>query len=224
MQIRISKSSKSLLLLYSISLLLICIRVYLDRSFDWFYFLLKNLILGTLPLLFIVLARNIYHSKTIKFLKVTLVPFLCLLWLLFLPNSPYVITDLIHLDHLPNRLLWYDATTIFVNALTSLGMGFYATYIFQKLSNQIFTNTISWVLIVLTQVLSAFGVYLGRFLRFNSWDFFFSPQSLLKALKTVSEDKLAFQSTFIFSLVLLALYLSFYYMLQPEHPKAFTKR
>ncbi len=224
MNLSISKSSKSLLLIYSISLLLICIRVYLDRSFDWFYFLLKNLILGTLPLLFIVFARNIYQSKTIKFFKVTLVPFFCLLWLLFLPNSPYMITDLIHLDHLPNRFLWYDATTIFVNALTSLGMGFYATYIFQKLSNQIFSKPISWALIVITQVLSAFGVYLGRFLRFNSWDFFFSPGSLLKAVDHVLKDKLAFQTTFIFSIVLLALYLSFYYMLQPEQPKAFSKR
>ncbi len=224
MNLSISKSSKSLLLLYSISLLLICIRVYLDRSMDWFYFLLKNLLLGTLPLVFVVLARNIYHSKTIKFLKIVAVFFFSLLWLLFLPNSPYMITDLIHLDHTPNKFLWFDATTIFVNALTSLGMGFYATYIFQKLSNQIFSKPVSWVLIVITQVLSAFGVYLGRFLRFNSWDFFFSPGSLVNAVDRVLKDKLAFQTTFIFSLVLLALYLSFYYMLQPEQPKAFGKR
>jgi uncharacterized membrane protein len=224
MNLSISKSSKSLLLLYSISLLLICVRVYFDNSLTWFYFLLKNLILGTLPLIFIVVARNIYESKTIKFLKVLSVTSFIVLWLLFLPNSPYMITDLIHLDHLPNNLLWYDATTIFVNALTALGMGFYSTYIFQKLSNNLLSKNTTWVLVILSQILSAFGVYLGRFLRFNSWDLFFSPKSLVQAINYVSNDKLAFKMTLVFSLVLIALYLSFYYMLQPEKQAAFGKR
>jgi uncharacterized membrane protein len=224
MNLIISKSSKSLLLLYSISLLLICVRVYFDNSLTWFYFLLKNLLLGTLPLVFIVLARNIYYSKNIKFLRILSVTGFTILWLLFLPNAPYMITDLIHLDHLPDYLLWYDATTIFVNALTALGMGFYSTYIFQKISNDFLSKNVTWGLVILSQILSAFGVYLGRFLRFNSWDLFFSPKSLLQAFKHVSNDRLAFKMTLVFSLVLIALYLSFYYMMQPEKQTAFGKR
>jgi uncharacterized membrane protein len=216
LKLNISKNSKSLILLYAISVLLLCVRVYFDNSLTWFYFLLKNLLLGTLPLIFIVFARKSYFSGISNFLKFIFTFGFVILWLLFLPNSPYLITDLIHLDHLPNYLLWYDATTIFVNALTALGMGFYATYIFQNISNHIFSKKITWFLVISSQILSGFGVYLGRFLRFNSWDLFFSPKSLLKAIDYVVHDKLAYKSTLVFSLVLVFLYLAFYYMIEPE--------
>jgi uncharacterized membrane protein len=212
MNLSLSKPTKSILILCVLCLILIGIRIYFDTDLKWL-FLVWNLFLAFTPLIFILLARKIYRSSYIFKFKKMAVLSLMMTWLLFFPNSPYIITDLIHLSHLPKNLIWFDATGIFVTALTALVMGFYSMSIFQQLAKSIFNTLISWVLIFSSLILSGFGIYLGRFLRLNSWDLFSNPVGLMDTILQIVGNKLAFQTTSVFSIVLIGLYLSYYNML-----------
>jgi uncharacterized membrane protein len=103
-------------------------------------------------------------------------------WLLFFPNTLYIITDLIHLDAKTNVPVWYDAVLLFTAAGTGLLMAFASlykveTFLLQKLSASA-TNKI----ILTCLFLGSFGVYLGRFLRWNSWDIIADPINLVKEI------------------------------------------
>ncbi len=142
-----------------------------------FTFLLWNLFLAWLPFLFAETAV-FYHRR--RFLLAGMGS----LWLLFLPNAPYLVTDLIHLRPTPNAPLWYDAIMLFSFALTGLFLGFLSLYRMQMLVTRRWGVRIGWLFAAATLMLSSFGVYIGRFLRWNSWDVFTNPHLLLTDIAT----------------------------------------
>ncbi len=143
-------------------------RVFYTGKFT-FTFLLWNLFLAWLPFLF---AWVVYwRPKTAVFLAP--------LWLLFLPNAPYIVTDLIHLRWHSGVPVWYDALMIFTFALTGLLLGLVSLYLMQSLVARRLGEWISWLFVLFVLGLSAYGVYIGRFLRWNSWDVFTQPHTLL---------------------------------------------
>jgi uncharacterized membrane protein len=100
-------------------------------------------------------------------------------WLLFFPNAPYLITDLIHLKTRNDFPIWYDAIMLFSFAYTGLITGLYSLLILFDYLRNVLSKSVSVVVIFLLTFLSAYGVYMGRFLRWNSWDIVFSPQEIL---------------------------------------------
>ncbi len=106
-------------------------------------------------------------------------PFLLLAWLLFLPNAPYLVTDLIHLAPRQNIPVWYDAVFLFSYGWNGLLLGFVALRLVQQIVAKRFGPLIGWILVMGATAASAFGVYLGRFLRWNSWDVVAEPTNLL---------------------------------------------
>jgi uncharacterized membrane protein len=141
-------------------------------------FLIWNLFLAFLPLLF---AWLLYQFAA-KMNKVVII--LCsLVWLLFYPNAPYMISDLIHVQQL-DPLVLYDAMIIFSFAILALFFGFYSLKIihvlYQQIAGRKTAHTVVWVSIIL----SSAGIYLGRILRLNSWDLFTHP---LQVLATIFE-------------------------------------
>lgn len=132
-------------------------------------FLLWNLFLAWLPFLF---AWAAYRKP---FISVVYGP----LWLLFFPNAPYLVTDLIHLRQFDTVPIWYDAIMLFTFALTGLMLGFLSLYMMQSLVARRFGSLWSWLFVVAAVGMSGYGVYVGRFLRWNSWDVFRQPGSLL---------------------------------------------
>lgn len=101
-------------------------------------------------------------------------------WLLFLPNSPYLMSDLIHLDPRDNVPLWYDAIMLFSYAWNGLILGFISLWIVQQLATRWFGRLAGWVLVALTLTATGFGIYLGRFQRWNSWDVLVDPLGMVK--------------------------------------------
>lgn len=137
-----------------------------------FLFLNWNLFLAWIPLLLssFILAFNI-KSKTSLILIV-------IVWILFFPNSPYILTDLFHLRARNEIPIWYDLIVILSYAWTGLICGFISFHDIEKrLSDYMNRNIISG-LVVLFLFMSSFGVYLGRFLRWNSWDVLNNPFGL----------------------------------------------
>lgn len=101
------------------------------------------------------------------------------LWLVFLPNAPYVITDLIHLQPRPPVPLWYDLAVIASCAGTSLLAGYKSLANVQSVVAHRFNALAGWLVAIAALALSGFGIYLGRFLRWNSWDVVAEPHMLL---------------------------------------------
>ena len=100
-------------------------------------------------------------------------------WLLFLPNAPYILTDFIHLGRVGGVPLWFDAALIGTFAATGLALGLTSLLIVHHVVEARGGRVLGWTVAVSSLVLSAIGVYLGRFPRFNSWDVITDPLSLV---------------------------------------------
>jgi uncharacterized membrane protein len=134
-----------------------------------FRFLVWNLALAWIPFL-LALAAYAYARRpwTIAALGVG--------WLLFFPNAPYIVTDFIHLQRDPFSPLWYDALTIAASAATGLALGFTSLYLMQCVVRREAGAVAGWLVVGAACGLGSFGVYLGRFLRANSWDALTRPE------------------------------------------------
>ena len=105
--------------------------------------------------------------------------FLAFVWLLFLPNAPYLATDLIHLRSRPFVPLWYDAALLVSCAFTGVILGYVSIAEVQRLLRTRLGNPSAWALTTIVMFLCAFGIYLGRFERWNSWHIVTRPWPLL---------------------------------------------
>ncbi|MBC7773899.1 MAG: DUF1361 domain-containing protein [Phycisphaerae bacterium] len=101
------------------------------------------------------------------------------IWLLFLPNAPYIITDFLHLGHKPPIPLWYDLVLLFACASTGLLLGLLSLYNMHQALRRQFSKVFAQAIILTSIGLSGFGIWLGRFQRWNSWDAIARPDALL---------------------------------------------
>jgi uncharacterized membrane protein len=102
-----------------------------------------------------------------------------LVWLVFLPNAPYIVTDLIHIRVGNDALLWLDVLVVLSFALSGLFLFYLSIRDMEKLLIVKFKQTTVTTLSVTILCLCGFGVYLGRFLRYNSWEIISNPQILI---------------------------------------------
>ncbi len=155
--------------------LLLTMRIKVTGSF-FYLFLAWNLFLAFIPysITLLVQSKKNWHHNTWILLPIFGV------WLLFLPNTPYLITDLQHLRHTSQNIVWYDAMLLFSFAAYGL---FIMTLTIQDmkriLSKKIASKWFPFVLISIF-ILCGFGIYLGRFLRWNSWDILQNPMALFE--------------------------------------------
>lgn len=198
----------ALLLASVVSLGLILGRVAWTRDFRYGS-LAWNLFLAWLPLLFALLARDAFRQgqrPTWRFYGLAGV------WLLFFPNAPYIFTDLIHLWTRGYGRFWTDLTLILLCALTGLVLGFVSLYLMQSVVARMFGRAASWLFVALAAGLCSFGVYLGRFLRFNSWDLFLKPRRLYHGVDTWM-DRTPLNHTSVAFLVLFATFIFVTYVM-----------
>ena len=161
-------------------------------------FLIWNLFLAWLPMMFALLACEKFRGGEPRNWRFAA---LAGAWLLFFPNAPYIFTDFIHLVHGPYRQFWVDLTLILMCALTGLVLGFVSLYLMQSLVRQRFGQIASWLFIAGVAGLSGFGIYLGRFLRLNSWDIIAKPVKLYNGISTWAANPMANSHTFTFPLL-----------------------
>ncbi len=148
-------------------------------------FLIWNLFLAWMPLLLALLAEDRYRSNSRRdwrFLTLTG------MWLLFFPNAPYIFTDVIHLRSAFFAHFWVDLTLILLCAFTGLVVGFVSLYIMQSVVTRMLGRWFGWCFIAVVAGLSGFGIYLGRFLRLNSWDIVARPLKLWQGIGGMITD------------------------------------
>jgi uncharacterized membrane protein len=99
-------------------------------------------------------------------------------WILFVPNSFYILTDLFHLYDWKGAPLWFDLILITTFAWNALLMGILSVRHMEKIIQAMWLYRFDWLFILPVMWLNALGVYIGRFMRFNSWDIITNPFQL----------------------------------------------
>ena len=160
--------------LYAIALELL--RVYISPKHNYLFFI-WNLFLAWIPYLIGVYLPVAYYTMRSKFFAYVLL----VVWFLFWPNSPYIITDLLHLRQKQNIPLWFDLGLILSFAWAGLMLGFISLIEIQNMVRKRISRTASWVFVSFMLLTGALGIYIGRYGRLNSWDVL-NPDKLYSTL------------------------------------------
>lgn len=195
---------KSILILIILAVVLNVFRVFLFDKFSFIY-LLWNIFLAFIP--FAISSILLYFASNHK-LKKSLFFIGGIFWLLFIPNSPYIVTDLIHIGEIHAVPALYDSFLLFSSAWVGLLLGMYSIYHIEQILKMKYSQKITSTIIVIIMLFISFGIYLGRFLRFNSWDIFERPLSFINGVGEVFSHS----SNYIEAILYTALFLFFIIM------------
>jgi uncharacterized membrane protein len=181
--------------------------------------LIWNLFLAWIPFMLAYFAHAVSWRRATLYL---IIPLIAFLWLIFYPNAPYMLTDLQDLSRrAAGAPLWYDVIIVVWCSWTGMLLGVISLYLMQDIIVRMFGRVIGWVFVFVISALSSFGIYIGRFVRLNSWDILQSPgetaQEILGIVIDPSMRLAAFTVlyTVFFLFVFLLLY-SFSHMLREQ--------
>ncbi len=163
---------KKVLILLALCAGLALIRIPLFGSTNHLY-ILWNLFLAFLP--FAVSAILLFYKEREKLAEPLLIGG-GILWLLLIPNAPYVVTDLIHIAR--GKAALYDTFFFFSAAWVGLLLGMHSISHIEKILRMKYNAKIVSLMIAFITLLIGFGIYLGRFMRWNSWDILTNPSPL----------------------------------------------
>ncbi|MFD0965010.1 DUF1361 domain-containing protein [Pseudofulvibacter geojedonensis] len=193
-------------------MIIMLLRVKYTQSITYM-FLIWNLFLAGIPYAISQLLRINYWVKHKSILLLTSLS----IWLLFLPNSPYIITDLIHLNHINSGIIWFDAFLIFLFAANGLLLAILSMVDVYIILKEKWNTTFASISIVIISFLSGFGIYLGRYLRWNSWELFTQPNHLLKDIIISLQNTKAIGVTICMASLLLLLFVSYLHLLHKKN-------
>jgi uncharacterized membrane protein len=173
-------------------------------------FLIWNLFLAWIPFLiaYVTYALTL-RRRWIYFV----IPIVAFFWLIFFPNAPYILTDFQHLANSGSDLpVWYDVMMLIWFAFTGLLLGMVSLFLMQELIRREFGRWVGWGFVGLVAGLSSAGVYMGRFLRWNSWDILRNPTEIaLYTFQRVQDPSLqSIGFTSLFAVFFLFLYITLY--------------
>ncbi|MGB5943654.1 MAG: DUF1361 domain-containing protein [Leeuwenhoekiella sp.] len=164
-------------------------------SYEFFYLILVwNLFLGIVPLVTVYFLLASAEIKRLPLLFGTLI------WLLFLPNAPYIITDLIHLKHSDPGWAVVDSLIIMSFAIVSALAGFISLREMSRIYKPLVKIKGLLAAQILILFLCGYGVYLGRFIRFNSWELVTNPLPLFEYIWATVSHPLIYWKVWGFTL------------------------
>ncbi len=201
LKISSNRSTIGLIHLSFLCVSFICLRIFLREEYK-FSFLIWNLFLAWTPFWLTNLAEKV-NRYFLKFSTLTV-------GLLFFPNSPYMITDLLHLKNYDQNIIWFDSLLIFIFAFTGLLIGLTSLKKGHDILKNHFDNLLAWTIICTITFLSGFGIYLGRYCRLNSWDLFHRPSWFLGRILHQFENPLSYKMTLTFGFILFGVYYIFH--------------
>ncbi len=184
--------------------------------------LIWNLFLAWIPFILAYFAHAFSWRRISLYL---IIPIIAFLWLIFFPNAPYMLTDLQDLTRFTTSApLWYDVIIVVWCSWTGMLLGVISLYLMQDIVLRTFGRTAGWMFVFAISALSSFGIYIGRFVRLNSWDILQNPREtamqILGLVIDPSRRLAAFTLlyTFFFLFVFLLLY-SFSHMLREHYAR-----
>ncbi len=170
--------------------------------------LVWNLFLAWVPYLFSMLSDGLNRLFPRRW---WLHPIPGIIWLLFYPNAPYILTDFFHLQARPDMPMWYDILLLISFSWTGLFLAMASMRTMQRVVRFYVGNFLSWVFALLALATSGVGIYLGRFERWNSWDIISDPHRIildvLRPMLNPLESLRFFGVSILFAVFLLICYL-----------------
>lgn len=197
---------KSIIPLLILALTLNILRVVIWDK-DSFVFIPWNIFLAFVP--FVISSLLLSFSKEGRIKKIVLVAGI-LLWLLFIPNAFYIITDFIHLGVVRSVPILYDVFLLFSSASIGLILGFSSLFHIEQIIKMKFSGRKTSLIIGVIILIISFGIYLGRFLRFNSWDVFINHTYLIKNVWKIFSQSATHIEVYLYT-VLFFFFLSLFY-------------
>ncbi len=210
-----------LLALGATSALCLALELLRERQFGTseYRFLVWNLVLAWVPFVLALLAYDRYRKGTPI---VRLLPALAL-WLLFLPNAPYIVTDFVHLSEHSPAPLWFDGVELSAFAWTGMLLGLVSLYLVHAVVQHRFGPVAGWAGALVVLPLVSAGVYLGRVQRWNSWDLLTQPGARIGELLARLDSPLslgrALGITVAMTVLLVVAYVVFYVLLRTLDPQ-----
>jgi uncharacterized membrane protein len=195
-------------LIYLIYMALSVILYFVSDNFIYRW-LAVNLFLACLPLMFGALALTA-KKRNNKPMYIAAVLF----WLIFFPNAPYMITDFIHISYLgfnsyfvvvKDVMAWFGLVYMTIGVIFGMLAGLFSLDVIVKPIFKAKGRGMAVTTVAAVSIMSGYAIYIGRFLRFNSWDLFY-PVSLIKML---IQDFSLFSVSFS---LLIAAYIAFSYL------------
>lgn len=187
-------------------------RVRAEYSGSFTYnFLIWNLFLAWIPFL---ISYFTYTATLSRRWVYVIVPVAAFFWLVFFPNAPYMLTDFQHLasDRWRTAPVWYDVLLLVWFSFTGLLLGMVSLFLMQEIIRREYGRWIGWGFVTIVAALSSVGVYVGRFLRWNSWDVFRNPRGMtlytIQGAQDPSLQSIGFTS--LFAAFFLFLYITLY--------------
>jgi len=181
--------------------------------------LIWNLFLAWIPFMLAYFAHAVSWRRATLYL---IIPAIAFLWLIFFPNAPYMLTDLQDLARRASDApLWYDVIIVVWMSWTGMMLGVISLYLMQDIIIRTFGRTAGWIFVFVISALSSFGIYIGRFVRLNSWDILQNPAEVAQLIMGIVIDPSRRLAAFtilytIFFLFVFLLLYSFSHMLREQ--------
>ena len=201
----VTNTTRSLFLASCVAVVLDIARVGLSQKIN-FVFLIWNLVLAWTSY---TLATFVNQDTSTKKFILIFIP-----WLLFFPNAAYLITDILHVDFRPPIPLWYDSVIFFIFAwlgvmLASLGLLRMHRYVENK-----YNQIVGILFVGAIALVTGFGIYLGRFERWNSWDVLRNPIDIVRNVFGIVRDIPHTTEPMYFTLVFAVVISTTYYVVR----------
>jgi len=191
--------------LFSIGLEIVHARV---NGFPRYAMLIWNLFLAWIPL---IAAGIAYLASWNKITFYIIMPISTLVWLAFFPNAPYLLTDFQHLANPGGGApIWFDVILLIWFALTGLLLGLVSLQLMQEIVSRIFSPVLGWGFAIVVTIMSSIGIYLGRFLRWNSWDLLSNPIPIAYDMASIVRHPISNKATYVFTILFTLLFLFVY--------------
>lgn len=184
-----------------------------------YWFMLWNLTLAWVaPLIAWYLFKRLNRTSWGSWFNIALT----VLWLGFLPNSFYIVTDMIHLKPTGEINIIFDAVLLTSFVFNGFIAGFIGTFLVHKQLLHRLSSRVSMAIVTGVFILSSYAIYLGRVLRWNTWDALLHPAGLLFDISDNIIHPLdhlqSFVVTISFTVLITSFYLLFWELLQALRP------
>lgn len=185
---------------------LLVTRVGLTHSVRY-AFLLWNLGLAWIPYLLSLWITSLYRQPRRSAWHLLVATGL---WLIFFPNAPYLVTDFVHLPAIGSTWDWFDLGLLLTFAWTGCFLAIASLQMVQARVAETAGTLAGWLFVVVVCTLSGYGMYLGRVVRWNSWDLLLSPVAVLVDIITPLLNPRGHPQVFAFALTFAAFFLVCY--------------